>query len=683
MNKIKKIFSFKFWGALVILAFATNVFADNFLMLGPISPEKINVRKLVYDYKSNLISNNIWCSNWKTKTGNNFFWKSFLYKVNLKISKSAKTGDTFIFQTIIDNSKRQNVRFIGDTKNIKNIFLNDKEIYGQYGLLPKGKNKLVLVYICPNALSSELHKGRKEVSCDIPFTIIGPHTNEISFSSKPIFKKIFLPKNTDGKLKIFITDKTSGKKKPCRLYVFDKKGRPQYDDKFPSCFGSFTCNGEAELFLPEGEYTFEIESGKEFYNANGKIIIKKGKTLIKKIKLERFSNINNESWFAGDMHNHTKINDTPLFMESENIHIAYVPNWWINPPMGRTSTKDLLEYPPLIKLKNNRFLYTRAGEDERNDCTLMFFNMPENIEIPKATWTYPPNVHFAKEFGKLKNVWVHLDHMYWWQTPAILACGELDSIEVINNNFVRGGMNKSEAWGKPRDKKKYPNPFGNAEYQQDVYFKILNCGLRIPPSAGSAAPVGGGPFGYNRVYVHVNGKLTWKKWWENLKLGKCFITCGPLLRVTANGKLPGYIFKSKNNLKIKPEIKLESRDKITEIQIIKNGKIEKSVLFDEWKKSKNIGLITFKKSGWFLIRALTENSKTYRFAMTAPFYVEIGGSPNQIDKVSVEFFLNWAKEAAQQNPEIEPKKRVLFDKYSKETLIFWQNLLKNSCNEIE
>jgi len=300
--------------------------------------------------------------------------------------------------------------------------------------------------------------------------------------------------------------------------------------------------------------------------------------------------------------------------------------------------------------------------------------MPDDVEIPEATWTYPPNVHFAKEFGKISNAWVHLDHTYWWQTPAILACGELDSIEVINNNFVRGGMNQSEAWGKPRDKKKYPNPFGNAEYQQDVYFKILNCGLRIPPSAGSAAPVGGGPFGYNRVYVHVDGKLTWEKWWQNLKLGKCFITCGPLLRVAANKKLPGHIFKAKKSIKIKPEIKLDSRDKITEIQIIKNGKIIK------YKKNMTI---TFNKSGWFLIRALTENTKTYRFAMTAPYYVEIGNSPKRIDKESVEFFLNWAKEAAKQNHETEPKKRMLFDKYSKETLNFWQNLLKTSCNEME
>ena len=658
----KKIYK-KYVVAVVICLFlSVNVLSENFMTLGPFSQEKVNVRKIIDDYNLRIISNNIWESNWKLRTGEKFLWKKYT---------KIMPGYFYIFQSIINNPKEDIVRFVGNTKSFKYIFLNGKQVFGGCSSLPKGKNKLVVVYFS----NSQTTSCQPLNLTNIPLSIINAYTGKslktISFNFPKIKETITLPENTDGKLKFFITDKSNNKKKACRLYVFNDKGRPQYDDKCSDCFETFTCDGETELFLPEGIYTFEIESGKEFYNVKGKVEIKKGTTLNKRIKLERFSDINKEGWFAGDLHNHTKINETPLLMESENIHIAYVPNWWINPPMGRTSAKELTKYPPLIKLKNNRFLYTRTGEDERNDCTLMFYNLPEEIKIPEASWTYPPAVHLAKEFGKISNVWVHLDHTYWWQTPAILACGELDSIEVINNNFVHGGMNQSEAWGKPRDKAKYPNPYGNAEYQQDVYYKILNSGLRIPPAAGSAAPVGGGPFGYNRVYVHIDGKLTWEKWWANLRKGRCFLTCGPLLRVTANGKLPGHIFKSKNKIDIKPEIKLDSRDKITDIQIIKNGKVE------QYKKNMKI---TFEKSGWFLIRALTDNPGTYRFAMTGPYYVEIGESAKRIDKESVEFFLDWAKAAANQNPETEQKKRQLFDKYSKETIAFWQELLIKSSN---
>ncbi len=204
----------------------------------------------------------------------------------------------------------------------------------------------------------------------------------------------------------------------------------------------------------------------------------------------------------------------------------------------------------------------------------------------------------------------------------------------------------------------------------------MNCGLRIPPAAGSAAPVGGGPFGYNRVYVYVDGKLTWEKWWDNLKAGKCFVTCGPLLRVTANGKLPGHVFKSKGSIKIDLNIKVNSIDELTKIQIIKNGKIYKSFSSGEFNKVKNDCDVSFSKSGWFLVRVLTDNPGTYRFAMTAPFYVEIGDKTNYIDKESVKFFLNWAEQAAKRNPETDPEKRKLVDEYSKETITFWKKLLK-------
>ena len=36
-------------------------------------------------------------------------------------------------------------------------------------------------------------------------------------------------------------------------------------------------------------------------------------------------------------------------------------------------------------------------------------------------------------------------------------------------------------------------------WTQDIYYALLNCGLRIPPSAGSASGVLPNPVGYNRV----------------------------------------------------------------------------------------------------------------------------------------------------------------------------------------
>ena len=649
----------------------------NMAYIGPISTEELSIRKILSDYESEILDSSIFVKDWKLINGKSIAWKKGEYKIdttkgnNQKLvfpeSKDLKTGDAMIFHLKMKNDRQQHQRYIGDMKGVKRIFIDGKEIFNAHQKLPQGEYDLLLVYIHKNSHTD-----------GIPFTITGAMSGKLlpklEFESPILGGEINLPSYENGFVEFNIINKTDGKKKPCRIYVFNKKGEPQYDDTCPDCFETFTCDGSAKLILPEGKYTYEIESGKEYNNVKGELTVVNNETIKIEEALSHFSDINSKGWFAGDLHNHTTIDRTALLMESENIHIAYVPWWWINPPMGRTSKKTLLDKQALIKLDNNRFIDTRVGEDERFDATLMFFGMPEEIEITNATWSSPPSVYFAKEFGKIEGVWVHLDHMFWWQTPAILASGELNSIEVLNNNFVHGGVNNTEAWGKPRDMKKYSGKYGNAEYQQDVYFKILNCGLRIPPAAGSAACVGGGPFGYNRVYAHVDGELTYKKWWKSLEEGKAFITNGPLLTVKANNKLPGNVFSSEKEIDIEIDFELESRDEVTEIQIIKNGEVIESLPFEDWKNGEKFDLINFKNSGWFLIRVLTSNVQSYRMAMSAPYYVEIGENKNHINKNDVKFFLDWAKEAADKNISSNENERKIFDKYSKETIEYWEVL---------
>ena len=667
--------------ALVISSCTALAQDGNIAYVGPIGPQDLSIRKVLSDVESGILNPEVFTADWKLADGKSFQWKTGAYQIDPSLGnhqriifpevRSLKPGDAMVFHMKVKNDQQNHFRFIGDMRGIKHIYVDGKALPGDHIKLPPGEYDLLLVYI---------HKSSHKEG--IPFTMAsalsGKVLENLIFEIPEISGEIQLPAYENGTVEFAVTDSKSREPKPCRLYVYNEKDEPQYDDTCPDCFETFTCTGSAKLILPEGRYTYTIESGKEFVNAEGVFEIANGKTIKIEAALVRFSNLNADGWYAADLHNHTTVEGTPLLMESENIHIAYVPWWWINPPMGRTSEKTLLDVEPLLKLPNNRFIDTRVGEDERWDATLMFFGMPENIKIPNASWSSPPSVHFAKEFGKIDGVWVHLDHMFWWQTPAILASGELDSIEVLNNNFVHGGMNNTEAWGKKRDMEKYGGPWGNAVYQQDIYFKILNTGLRIPPAAGSAACVGGGPFGYNRVYAHVEGDLTYKKWWQALREGKVFITNGPLLRAKANGQLPGHVFKAGGKLSIATEFELAARENITAIQLIKNGDVVASISSKEWGNGRKLPHIEFDQSGWFLVRVLTDNPGTYRTALTGPYYVEIGKNKSHTNADDIKFFLDWAKEAAEQNIAPTAEERALFDKYSEETITFWENLYRDA-----
>jgi hypothetical protein len=89
---------------------------------------------------------------------------------------------------------------------------------------------------------------------------------------------------------------------------------------------------------------------------------------------------------------------------------------------------------------------------------------------------------------------------------------------------------------------------------------------------------------------------------------------------------------------------LTNNDPIRYVEIIKNGQVDRKVAVEELAKTGSLGTLTFKESGWFLVRAIADNKMTFRFASTAPFYVEVGADKQRISKASAQFFLDWTRE---------------------------------------
>jgi hypothetical protein len=244
-------------------------------------------------------------------------------------------------------------------------------------------------------------------------------------------------------------------------------------------------------------------------------------------------------------------------------------------------------------------------------------------------------------------------------------------------------MYESEAWGKPRDLHRLPPPLGNGFWSQEIYYHILNCGLRLPPSAGSASGVLPNPVGYNRVYVHLDGNLTYERWWDGLRAGRSFVTNGPLLRVRVSGELPGYVFTGRKGqpVTLKPSVTLTSRDPVRSVEVIKNGRVERAVPYAEWHKSGTLGSLVFKESGWFLIRVIADNKKTFRFASTAPYYVEIGEVKRRVSKASAKFFLDWVAERAGRVKLSDPDQQRSVLRYHDHANKFWQAILNRANAE--
>jgi len=447
-------------------------------------------------------------------------------------------------------------------------------------------------------------------------------------------------------LRFHITD-AAGHAVPCRIHLYDSAGNPQKPEGLPAWNDHFVCNGTAELVLQPDTCRYEIERGPEHQRLSGVVELNANDTKAVSHTLDRIADLGASGWYSGDIHVHRPVEDVPLLMQAEDLSIAPVITWWNQRNLWADRP---LPQPTLSQFDGNRLYDVMAGEDERGGGALLFFGLQKPINITNAEREYPSPLTFAAA-ARVANpdVWIDIEKPFWWDVPVWLASGVTRTIGIANNHMCRSRMYENEAWGRPRLLERLPNPRGNGYWTQEIYYHALNCEMRLPPSAGSASGVLPNPVGYNRVFVHVDGDLTWDKWWAGLAAGRSFVTNGPLLLCRANRELPGHTFQVTQNspLEIQIDLNLVSLDHVPAVEIIQNGEVVGSLPTTDARDQRLTTSLKFNQPGWFLVRAITGRPETFRFASTAPYYVEVAASPRRISRKSAEFFASWASEREQ------------------------------------
>jgi hypothetical protein len=399
----------------------------------------------------------------------------------------------------------------------------------------------------------------------------------------------------DGEVKVEIVDGATGQPIPARIHFSSgklpapspnsqAKPRPRRPLKMnlpgsAEFGGHFYIDGSVTLPLKVGTYSFELEATPEFLDRSGQFDIERHADDSKRIEMKRFVDLEKEGWYGGDLDTNRNAKDLPLIMRAEGLRI--VPN------------VDAAKTPDDLQLDVDGHLISRTP--------------------------------------------------YAWNLPVWLASGKLDAIELIHRHSLRAGVVDNENDGRPRDKSMYPGPRGNGRWSETVYYNVLNCGLRIPPVAGSGSGANDSPVGTNRVYAYCGKEFSTEAWWDAVHAGRVFVTNGPLLRSTVEGQPPGYVFYTTAGQPLMLEIglNLATRVPVTYLEIVKNGIVVAEVRLADWKEKKGkLPPLTFETSGWFLVRAVTNNTQIYQFASTGPYYVDQGDRP-RVSKTSVQFFLDW------------------------------------------
>lgn len=482
----------------------------------------------------------------------------------------------------------------------------------------------------------------------------------------------------DGRLALSAIDKETNRPIAVRMHLKSATGRPRLVRKAIAWDDHFIIPGEMTLDLPVGSYTFEVERGPEYAVTTGHFTINNNADDAKTIEMERKVDMAANGWWSGDLDVRRPPAHIKDLIGAEDLHVVPLQTWWNGHSewSGKSPPEEVL-----VRFDENRFAQLMAGQQTWPGGSLLYLNLASPVKLIGAEAEYPPIGQAIEAAREQPGAWIDLTRPFWWDLPTLVALGQVDSIQVAHAQIGRNKIVNTEAGGKPRDLKRWASASGNAQWSQEIYFKLLECGLKIPPSAGSGSGVFPNPMGYNRMYVHVEGDFTYERWWENFRAGRVTITNGPLLQPSVRGEPPGAVFHGEKGQPLEFEIglTLSLREPLTYLEIIKNGRVEHEVRFDQFieQKGGRLPKVRFDESGWFLVRVVTDQAKTYRFAMTAPYFVEIGYQP-RVSKKAAQFFLDWVVERAKQIQIDDPQKREEAIGYHRRARDFWQDLVNKA-----
>lgn len=174
---------------------------------------------------------------------------------------------------------------------------------------------------------------------------------------------------------------------------------------------------------------------------------------------------------------------------------------------------------------------------------------------------------------------------------------------------------------------------------KDSYYRFLNAGLRVPFSTGTDWF----QYDFSRVYCDMQSDLTVKNWLGALSAGRSYITNGPLLEFSIDGKKIGETIALRKAGTIAIKARACGRANFARIELIKNGKViaKKSCKrVNGHYEAEFAETIRIDRPAWFALRTppppvkgdsqLTEKVGKNAlgrdlFSHTSPIYVKVGG----------------------------------------------------------
>ena len=453
-----------------------------------------------------------------------------------------------------------------------------------------------------------------------------------------------------GRLRLVLTDAHTGEPLVARLSVKQQGGKFYFPlgalYRLTGGVGHFYARHTTELTVPAGKFTLQTWHGPEYFIHKEELQVAAGETRELTVAMERWINMPEKGWFGGENHVHANYgygawhNDSATIRdqcEGENLHVANIVvansdgdgvfdrQYFLGRPDPLSSSRTIIYW-------NEEFRSTIWGHLTLGHLSQLVepiftgfaettnpWDVPTNADIADRTRAQRGTVSYTHPASNPESPY---DGAYAAKgLPVDAALGRIDTMDVMGSGY---------------------------EASQRLWYRLLNCGLRIPAAAGTDVflnRITSYPPGWGRCYVKLTNGLRYVDWMQGQKAGRSFITTGPMLDWSADGREPGDTLYLDRPRKVQVRARASAQFAIKNPELVVNGAvIPTTAATNEAGELVLIQDVDLDHAGWLAIRCRSANNSSsggVAFgAHSNPIYIEMPGHPVDA-RADAEYFLRW------------------------------------------
>jgi len=385
----------------------------------------------------------------------------------------------------------------------------------------------------------------------------------------------------------------------------------------------FFSRGEFAVDVHCGHTDILVERGTEYEPARVSVVAPTSGTVDVEIPLQRWYHPQRDHWYPGNTHIHYDENEArpddrlsvDCSVEGYNVTVVsvldrrqlpYASNKY---PIGVMN--DFTTAHHVLDIGEENRHYGEQSPWGFGYGHVMFLGLRNLVQPVSRGHTlaaqfdpdYPPLCFCCDEARDQGGVVVWCHNGRGMEAPVAAALGKLDAFNLFDPYWM------------------------DPEY--DLWYQLLNCGIRLPVSTGTDWFV----CSNNRVYVQTAGEFSYEGWIEGMKSGRTFITSGPAVDLTVNGEPIGATLQHPGGGELQAEVTFRSHYPVDSAEIVVNGSVAHRQSWPEGRRDGAIRCgVPLRSDGWIAARLWGQARDSFGhavYAHTSPIYVRGCGEPTE------------------------------------------------------